>query len=162
MKIKINPNDKYFIFENGKHKQVLYNAWDTWLNENRKNLETVLYFVDDGVVANFFFYGKVNTTQYDDDGRPLLWCINEFDMSYTEYQEIYDKGIRVEGVDLPEIIKVRKELESGDESYEGLDSFSMFATQEEAIEYLVQSYGDWRSRVIVSEPNILPPFELNI
>lgn len=162
MKPTINPNDKYFILENGQPKQVdTYEEWNAWSDNNRERINTTLYFVEDGVVANFFFYGRVETFQYDDDGKPLLWWVNEFDMDSSEYQKIYDKGIRVDGIDLPEIIKARKELEEDDVSYEGLDSFSMFATQEDAIKALEGSYGDWRSKVIVLDPERLPLLDLN-
>jgi len=159
MKVTINPNDIYFILEDGKPKQVGYDTWNAWSENNRERINTTLFFVAEGVVANFFFYGRVETIQFDDDGCPLLWCINEFDMESSEYQEIYDKGIRIEGIDLIEIIEARKEVEN--DEYEGLDSFSMFATQEDAIKALEDSYGDWRSKVIVLDPERLPPLDLN-
>lgn len=158
MKVKINPNDKYFILENGKPKQVdTYEKWAAWSEENRERINTTLYFVEDGVVVNYFFYGRVEPIQFEDDGRPLLWWINEFDMSSDEYEEIYNKGIRIEGFDFQERIELIKVNENAEEPYEGLDSFSILPTQEDAIDYLNQKYGDWRSKATVLEPQKMPP-----
>lgn len=161
MEYKPKEGDFFYILDDGKPKRVLHSVWKKWMDENKSKLETTLYFVEEGIVAYFFFFGKGGSNDYDDDGKPRLWWVNEFDISYIEYQEIYDKGIRIDGFDFLEVIEQRKAMEHDEDGYEGTDNFSPFATQDEAIELLEQSYGDWKSKAIVLEPNKTPPFELN-
>src|SRR5690606_33885344 len=137
--MKSKQSDKFYILENGNPKETDQDIWEKWLDENSKELTTQIYFVERGIIATYFYQGKVSDFDYDDDGKPRLWWITEFDMDSSEYQEIYDQGIRIEGVDFPEIIEMLKTREEIGEEYGGTDNFMSFATQDEAIQALEES-----------------------
>lgn len=155
--MEINKSDKFYILESGNPKEVDQDTWEKWLDENSKELTTQIYFIEKGIIATYFYQGKVSAFDYDDNGKPRLWWITEFDMDSSEYQEIYDQGIRIEVIDFPEIISMLKAREDAGEEYGGTDNFMSFATQEEAIEALEESHPDWKTKGIILEPNKQPP-----
>lgn len=123
--------EKYnMIFDNGKKIKVDIETYNKWYQESGELYYKTTYFPNAGTAINTFFKGDgidINNV------APELWYAIETDMTDEDYQLLIDKKVFIEGLDLHEARRRKKESQI-DLFFED-DFIYSFSTQAKALKF---------------------------